>query len=520
MSKKSALFIISILVLLLAGSGVLFLPLPFTRDQGIYAYLGWCWLGEWYPYQYAFGHKGPWLYLIYAISLQLSRGAGWGVNLADLLSRGLSLILLFIFAEKIFGRKKALLGAFLFFLPLFSIFSSCWWNAQAETFMMPLAILVVVFALLSWEEKGFLKGLIFCFLSGLGASQLLMFKPSSFWLGLGIFLFLLIFLRDKKTIFSFLFGAGLGIIIWLIYFWIRGIGREFFEEVILFNLVHLQASRGDCSELGKIFLKRLWLIFSAGIFLLPAGIYLASKKIKEPELALTFIWFLASFLELLIQFRFFLYHFILLLAPFSLILLLGWEASRKRSWRILYLLVVLFWSASSFRFYILLQRHYQTYSYLRGKISQGEFYSRFAEPREGKKKDFNLYASWVVADYIRKHTGAGDFVLVFGYEPGINYLSARRAPSRFHSDYPLTFEPKNRWAENLQKRWRKIFLNDLNQNPPRLVILVHNDINALEKIDSYHQAKNFKEFWSWLNQNYQAKERIEDFQFFWRKENG
>jgi len=86
----------------------------------------------------------------------------------------------------------------------------------------------------------------------------------------------------------------------------------------------------------------------------------------------------------------------------------------------------------------------------------------------------------VVADYIRKHTGAGDFVLVFGYEPGINYLSARRAPSRFHSDYPLTFEPKNRWAENLQKRWRKIFLNDLNQNPPRLVILVHNDINALE----------------------------------------
>jgi len=50
-----------------------------------------------------------------------------------------------------------------------------------------------------------------------------------------------------------------------------------------------------------------------------------------------------------------------------------------------------------------------------------------------------------------------------------------------------------------------------------LVVLAHNDINALEPEDSYDQALKFAEFRDWLNANYRRRERIEDFEFWWRE---
>ncbi len=522
--KKGNLSLIGLVILLVifALSAILFLPIPFTRDQGIYAYVAWCWLGEWWPYQYAFEHKGPWLYLIYAIFLKVSAGAMWGPNLADLLSRISAVVLLWILAKRMFHQKLALLAALFAFIPLLCVFSSCWWNAQAETFIMPVTILAAISAFEAAQSKSSGRLKIFSFGAGAVLSQMLMLKPSGLWLILGLAFFLSDRAKDKKSGLAwFSFGLGLGLAIWIFYFRLRGIGREFFEEVILFNLVHLQGVRPRPDQLARLFGWELWKIFGPGMILGLAGIYISVKKIREPAYLLALIWFGAALSEILTQGRFFFYHLLILIPPCSLIFAVGFfgiEGRFRRSWKSIASLLAIIWLLGSARVYFLLQAHYQTMGYLKGEIDRGQYYARFQEPLQGNRRDFNAYASWMAANWIRERTSAEDYVLIFGYEPGINYLSARRAPSRFHSDYPLDFSAKGPFAKRLQGRWRAIFLSDLERKKPKLVVLVHNDINALEPVDSYRQAIGFDGFWSWLNRNYRRGEQIEDFEFWWRIE--
>jgi len=511
------------LVLIMAFSGALFLPIPFMRDQGIYAYVAWSWLGERYPYQFAFEHKGPWLYLVYAVFLKISQGAMWGVNLADLLARIATVILVWILGYKIFDEKRAFLSAFLVFIPLFSVFNSCWWNAQAESFMMPLILLSGIFAYQAIGSEKNLPKALFSFITGLVLSQYLMFKLSGFWLLLGLGVFLWVFSQPRKKILAgYALGLISGIVIWLFYFWIRGIGREFFEQVVLFNWFHLQGYRPPAMNLLSLFGRELLLIYGLGLVLFPAGIYQLFKTRKERSFGLVLCLFLASLLEIISQARFFLYHLLVMIPSSALVLSAGTEIKLKKFpklWRWASIGIILIWAITAGRLYFWLQRHYQSLDYLRGKITQGEFYARFWEPKLNGRSDYNAYASWVVANYIRKETSKEDYVLIFGYEPGINYLSARRSPSRFHSHYPLSFEPETKLAHRLREQWRGEFFEELALHPPRLVVVVHNDITALEPKDSYQIAQEFTEFFNWLKLNYQPREKIEDFEFFWRREN-
>jgi len=52
---------------------------------------------------------------------------------------------------------------------------------------------------------------------------------------------------------------------------------------------------------------------------------------------------------------------------------------------------------------------------------------------------------------------------------------------------------------------------------PRVVILVDNDQNPIEPAASIEQAKEFTEFWEWLNANYREGVVIEDFHFYRQK---
>jgi len=522
MSRRLALLGLVILVLIFAASGILFLPIPFTRDQGIYSYVAWCWLGEWWPYQYAFEHKGPNLYLVYAIFLKVSQGATWGPNLGDLLARISTLILLFMLARKIFNDQVAFLSALFAAIPLLCVFSSCWWNDQAETFMMPLSPLAALLVFESSQSEKALRRSFSGTAAGLVLSQMLMFKPSSAWLVIAFLIYLFLFSKQKyRAVIAFSLGVGAGLMGWLIYFWLRGIGQEFFEEVVLFNWFHLQGHRLPKETLLYVLQKELWINFGPGLVLAAVGFFRALKYRRQPAMFLALAWFIAGVLEIVLQARFFLYHFLVLIPAAGLVMAVGAQAGRGRTgmaWRAAAALIVVAWMVISLRMYYSNQYHYQTWDYLTGRISRNQYLSLFQEPMEGGKKDFSSLADYVVAGWIRERTRPDEHVLIFGYEPLINYLSARRSPSRFHSDYPLDFEPRTGLAERMQSKWRGIFLSELKNRRPKLVVLAHNDINALEPEDSYSQAMHFTEFWNWLNAGYMRKERIEDFEFWWRED--
>jgi Dolichyl-phosphate-mannose-protein mannosyltransferase len=146
--------------------GLIFLAVPFTRDQGIYSYVAWRWMAGDIPYLDTFCHKGPLLYAVYAVGLKISSGAMWGPNLLDLVARTSTVLLMFMIGKRMRSPRAGVYAAAFTAMPLFSVFNSCWWNCQAETFMVPLiafsTLLVVLkndrFKMISLTAAGFISG--------------------------------------------------------------------------------------------------------------------------------------------------------------------------------------------------------------------------------------------------------------------------------------------------------------------------------------------------------------------------
>lgn len=523
-TRRRLRFLLALLAAFLV-TGLVVLPLPFTRDQGIYSYVAWRWLGDAMPYRDAFDHKGPLLYLIYALALKLSGGAMWGPNLFDLLARSLTIALVYAAGKELFSSRAGLYSAFLAALPLFGIFNSCWWNAQAETFIMPLLIGSVWLAVRKgerWRRLG-LAGA--GFLAGSAVMLKLNVLPHALWL--------LAWAVSNpgpsnpsrgKIVLSFCAGLIGSMGLWLIYYWFKGALSSLWEVYVIFNSIHAAAdfSRPTLLRMVRGLWTIWWLVPVLLLFLfIPAG----RKELGNRPLIFSWIWLAVGVFEVLVQTKLFLYHWLLIVPAMGLLTGAGLE-SLHRSFRgprfarlgppIVALLLV--WLTLGFgRSWFLIEESYQTRDYLAGRISLHDYYARFNSGDAKGRGDFSLLASVAAADYARNHVPAGGTVLVFGYEPIVNYLAARPAPDRFEIDYPITFTPHTDAAAQLREKWRAQFMADLRRAPPHLVILVDHDQNSIEAKPSFQQAYDFTEFWTWLNQNYMVYDRIEDFYFYVRK---
>jgi hypothetical protein len=506
---RLGLILLACLMVVFVILGLAILPLPFLRDQGIYAYIGWCWSKGLVPYQGAFGHKGPLLYLIYMVSLGISKGAMWGPNLADLASRTLTVILIYFCGKRFFDARTGILAALIVALPLAGVFNSCWWNAQAETFIMPLLVLSLLLAGFSKARYG---GMAILF-SGIVAAQAVMLKSTA---GLHA-LFLLAYI-----ILGILSGCGA----WLLYFILHGALQQLIETLVIFNSFHAGLPGGaGWQEILITGAKGLWTIF--GVFLILAAIPLLRTLSKKPVHGDMVIlgFFIFSLLQVAFQMKFFLYQWLVLLPSLAMMaargLIIMFQAYPGRMkampFRVLGAGILVLQSILFIRFYFLVLDHYRTLPYLNGDIDRIQYLSRFQEEPVNGRSDLNLLATWRVAHEIRGMTSPDEKVLVFGYEPAIYYFSARLAPTRFHSDYPLTFHPESPRQRMYRQKWRAEFIGDLKADHPRGVILVRNDANALEQDDSYAQAKAFKEFWTWMDENYLPEKSIEDFEIFTRR---
>jgi hypothetical protein len=488
-----------LLALFLLGS-LIILPLPMLRDQGIYAYVAWNWVNDRIPYRDAFEHKGPLLYAVYAAALTLSRGAMWGPNLADILARGATVLLAYWCAAMVFDRRSALFAAFFTALPLFAVFNSCWWNAEAETFILPLLPLSLGLALQRFGSARFLAGVV--------AAQAVALKPTALLHALFLVFPASTYPVGKKGGLIFIAGVLCGLLPWVLYFAGKGALSDLYAALYVFNRFHAGLAPGmDWSRALALAEKDAWRVF--GLLLIFGGAGVLSGRRRLLVLGYT----AAALAQVVLQAKFFFYHWLILIPPAALLAASGLRFVEENFHRVVYYLalaIVLAQTLLGLRFYALLQMHYQTPRYLLGVVDRDQYYARFREPGT----DFNFYATWHAADYLRHHTDPGEKVLVFGYEPGLNYLAARFAPTRFHSDYPLTFTPRSEEAERWRETWRRIFMADLRRRPPGVIILVTGDTNAIEPEDSLTQAKAFTEFWDFFEENYQPWVTIEDFHFY------
>ena len=423
----------------LAGVFIIFaLPLlavPFTRDQGIYGYVGWRWLSGGLPYRDAFDHKGPALYLIYALGVWLAGGSAWGVNLLDILACASAVLLTGRAAARAAGERAGLFAAVLTGLPLLGIYNFMWWSGQAETFMLPMLAGSTLLALRGRRRDLVASGM----LSGLAVltkltGALHLWLP--FWLaacaGPG---------TARRLVPAGWFGLGLalGVMPVLSYFAVAGALGDLFEVYVVFNLFHSGSFFGGGDPPGGGF----WMVF----FLLPAltPFLAAGPGVGQSRQGALFLgfWLIESLAQVVGQGKFFLYQWAALVPAMGAAAgagLAGIErlVSRgtERTWvkRAAYALLI-FFTVGYGRYYFRLEEAMGVRAYLSGALTRTEFYYNFAT------EDFKLAYQTAAADLIRSATAADDVVLVFGFDPLVNLLSGRPAPGRFMVRYPLTFHP-------------------------------------------------------------------------------
>lgn len=524
------LFLVSILVLVFL-MGLPSLVVPFGRDQGVAALVASYFLDGYVPYKDIWDQKPPGLSLIYALAFSLFGRSMISVNLFDLLFRLLTVLAFYHVSRRLHGQAAGFISAF-----LYGTFSTLKWNhfwyiAQKETFML-LPLLLSTYLCMAWKEN---KSSPYLVLSGFFAAVACYLKPSA--LTAFVFVVLVVTIstfRARKGKGSLLLRNVGYLMLGFIAAWIPFLAYLLFHHalgemvnaVFLFNIFYASSAYGEgildalgnCMEATYRFVRA-----TPSLSILTLG-GLAIVLVKERSWKNLFVigWLAFVLLSIWAQGKFFWYHWIPLVGPFVLLAAYGTVGLYEVDWdkkkyvgrglyvAILLLAAALIWG-DCLQYYHRVQREL---SFVFGR----EPFTAFAHKyRMGK--DFSFLADVEVAKYIESNTSPNDPIEIWGFEPLIYFLAQRKAASRYFCDLPLTanWSYKPAYVVDYQTASRRIFMREISAASPIYILVVKNDTNPLEPVDSLTQLQSFPEFAGYLSTDYFLEANIEDFYIYRRR---
>jgi len=493
------------LILLASIPGLLFTRDPVARDQGVFAQIGWRWLAGDVPYASAgLEHKGPLPFAAYALS-QLA--FGHSIESARLLAWLAMLVTAFLLtaiASRLLPRERAsdwpatLVGP-LYVLVVGAGGLSTWWSgAQAESFMEPFTAGAVLLALCGQPlAAGAALGV-----ATLGKPLALFLLPALLASG---------GLNSPRRVQTFAAGLALPWLATFGYFQMRGALPDLIDGVFLVNV--------DYGRRGLLLgLRHLDGFVGSHVTVVPAllllpgavGAWLAARSGTSRGLVLT-LWLIGAYAEVLLQGRFFGYHYWPIVAPLALAI--GWVMANGAPLKnrmaghalrlglvgcVLVAVLQLDWRDVG-----------QRWRVRSGSLPRAALLQSLAPPGSGF--DLNPIETEGVAAWLSKNTRPTDAVLVWGFEPGVNFLSRRRSPTRFLYDWYLTsgsIQPER------QARYWSVFWQEVTAMPPACVVVVHDDSNPVERMDSAAQLAANPRLAAWLAANYTSEVRIGDFEIY------
>jgi len=507
-----------------AGLSLISIHLPLGRDQGVAAYFGWQVLNGKAVYRELYHFNFPGIFLTYALAFKTLGLSVEAVNAFDLVFRIFTLAGVFLAGRRLFGTRSALWAAGIYGLTTTVVYNNYWLNAQKETFALGALVFCLYFFAMGMAGSELRKKWLF--LAGVCAAWAMLYKPTvALAPGLAS-LFLLLHkefkLKDRGLGFAS-FTAGAIFLSGAVLAWLASAHSlpEMARQVFIFGSNYGgQYYTGGWKVLGLAVWKLLrWAIdfgFLAGFGLLGAALLARSK---DRGFKLVFWFGLGLFLNLMVQLKFFVYHFMVLALPLSLFAgaffgeqLSELLPSRPRTAKTAVLILAAFLFASNLRADF--GRYGRELLYDFGMISREDFLERYGRWGAG---DISALASSKVARYLREQTGGNDKVLVFGLEPGLNFLSRRPSPTRFCYDLPLVYQSGGDRFKNYQAGIRKEFLDELGAGPPAYIVVIEKDTNTVEPGDSFGQMLEFVEFRDFIGQNYYLETKIEHYYLYRRK---
>jgi 4-amino-4-deoxy-L-arabinose transferase-like glycosyltransferase len=500
---------------------------PFGHDQGIFAWVGEVILNGGTPYRDAWEVKGPLGHYVYALAQLLFGRTMWGIRLLDLCFLALGLTALWWVTARLYNDTAARLAVALFTLWYAS--GGYWMTAQPDGWAAML-LAVVVACLIDKKGSTHLKPAVIggaaiglcCLVKLIYAAYLLLFVVYAIF-------YWPTHTSRRNLLWSIVvstFSCSVVIGLAMAWFAYKGALADLLQIQFVFNgsvhrLAHTYSLPGQI--LGVIgFVQQGWV----AIALLPATLGIAILWHRQRPLAAVIVtWAVLALLGVLVQNKFYPYHWLPLYGSLALAtggglshLLRGSRAaSNLREHKDLTLAPYPWFaklSTTVLALVFILAMVAPTHSLLRwtlrvnGYESWNSYYEGFGTYDQG---DFSFKADQEVARYVAAHTTAEDSVLVWGFEVLVNYLSGRRSPTRFGYNYPLSRGHEN----TVEQAYRTEFMQALRVDPPRYILVLDQDKNNLMPKTSRQFLNDFPEFKSFLNKHYQLETTIEHFAI-WR----
>ncbi|MCC7158845.1 MAG: glycosyltransferase family 39 protein [Ignavibacteria bacterium] len=511
------LFLFGLFVLIIGVAiGSICLTYPFGRDQGIYAYAGKMLLEGKMNYSYVFDLKPPGIHFLFAASQFILGESMFNTRIFDILWQSLTAFILFIVSFRMTGNKVlSIIASFIYLMLYFRL--DYWHTLQADGMLnLPFAISVLLL-ILSNERHSFLK----IFFAGVLLGIALIFKYTiAAFLPMAILCMLfsvkdLMSLRVKNAL---IYSAGITVIViavGLIYFFTGS-----FKEMIDIQFVQtpLYTKIAYETESGDFIFKHIVRLFTGSVYspLIALSVIsftiLAFKKKLTFEKFLLFGWIVSSLLSLIIQWKFYYYHFLVIMAPiaigsvYSVYIITDLVKVQNKKYAIT-AFIGLFVGYTAFAS----SPYYNNYSNLFALLS-GMTTIKDVYISNGTTTDsvFTIKKTLNAVEKVNQFTNSDDKIYVWGFDPLVYYLSGRKCTSRFIYNFPLLWRGEN-------TAFRNEFISVLKKDPPKLILVAQGDplyfISGYNE-DSKQLLERFSELKNFLSEKYVFRSRVEDFEYY------
>jgi hypothetical protein len=316
-------------------------------------------------------------------------------------------------------------------------------------------------------------------------------------------------------------GGALVLGICMAYFIQRQAWGELVYTLFVFNPIY---AKGAFAVKERIYLDLTFLGFcKKNVFaVLPAVYAIFSVRVKKPDLKVLLLlgWFTISLTGVYMQYRFFLYHWLPVLGPLSMIGAYGmWRLFSEplftkknllvfRIKNLILCIAVIPLALFTLRPY--LRQSLDFFRYKTALMTRFDYFDTyFGRYNEG---DFSYVADEEVAEYVRARTDSDDYIYIWGFGTLIYCLAERTSASRFVFPNALLSPWHPRYEE-----WRRELIRDLTARKPRYIIVVEKDplfwITGT-KGDSLQNLKYFPALDSLINKAYTLEKTIEHFHLY------
>jgi 4-amino-4-deoxy-L-arabinose transferase-like glycosyltransferase len=492
-----------------------------NRDSGVFLYAGQQILNGGLPYISVWDHKGPLIYYINAVGELITSHSWWGVWILEFFFIYLSVIIGFILLKHLFGFFSSLIGSISWLTLL--CFTIGGGNFTEEYGILFQFVIIFLFYLAE-RKKGNFEGEYFFI--GVITCLIFLLKPSLVGLSLAILIYLMITIIILKNIESglekikkLLFGFIVVLIPVCVIFLVQGNFFEFIDQYLIYNIIYSSSNFVTKFWAFEYLLSTLAafnLIFILLISWFLAIVFVFSSQIADIRNKILIISIIDLPIEIIlisVPGRNYLHYYMSLLPVIATLICffiysITTKCSRKKIdlvgissyfGKILAFLIIFGLCFTPYIYFLILSQfsgcyniisndpiaNFQPYNhiYIGFDNSDPKYLSFFGIENPSFRSSQvsridNKSSAHMTILFIENNTKKEDLVLIVGAESAINFITERKAPSRYVYQYPLFTEGYDNDEKDSE------FLTDISKNAPKLIILTENLVVHFEKFNS------------------------------------